>query len=425
MRSGMLSRAATVLLVLGLALGTFVPARAARPQSPQVTVSVWTAYTRGLLEAFNHLTSEFEKRYPNIKIDEVSSANYTALLQKEQSAVFAHNTPVLGQAYEAWTQQFLKSSAVEPLDSYIKGKNGLSSKDIKDFFGPMWKDGYLGGKFYMMPFSKSDIVLFFNGPMLRSHGIKTPPKTWTEYAADCKKLTGHGQWCSTLQFDPSFFYVWEYEWGNKVLDKHNRAAFANSKGAAPIQFFANLVKKKYVVASQTLNYQDEADIDAGKTAFMIGTSAGLTYILAGAKPGVAVGESVFPAGPKHQYTEMFGAPMIMFKNASSQEKSAGWTFLKWLTEPAQTAYWSEHTGYVPVRQSALKMGTMRSYYAHNPQQRAAVTQLNHALVEPALAGWTKAQSDIRTTMLAALSGSQSPMQAVKSAAAQVNSDLSS
>jgi multiple sugar transport system substrate-binding protein len=158
---------------------------------------------------------------------------------------------------------------------------------------------------------------------------------------------------------------------------------------------------------------------------MVGTSAGLTYILAGAKPGVAIGESTLPAGPKHQYTEMFGAPMIMFKGASAAQKDAGWTFLKWLTEAAQTAYWSENTGYMPVRQSALKMGTMRSYYSHNPQQRAAVLQLNHALVEPSLAGWTKAQSDLRTTLLAALSGSQAVMQAVKAAASQVNADLSS
>ncbi|MDQ2742753.1 MAG: ABC transporter substrate-binding protein [Chloroflexota bacterium] len=428
MRTGGMVRVCTAIAAFSLFSAGIAPRVHAAPsrQSP-VTVTVWTAYTHGLLDAFNTLSSRFQSLYPYIKINEVSSTSYSTLLPKEQSAVFAGNTPTIGQAYEAWTSQFLKSHAIQDLGPYINGKHGLSAADIRDFYPKVWKDGMLGSKHYMMPFSKSDIVLYFNRAMLRHSGISRPPTTWNEFAADCKKVTVRqggtvSQWCTTYELDESEWYAWEYEWGNHVLDKQGKAAFATRQGAAPVSFFANLVKKKEMVVSTSGTYQGQADFDAGKTAFYMGTSAGLTYVISGAKPGVETAVAPFPAGPMHRATEMFGAPLAMFSKGSSAEKEAGWLFMKWLTEPRQTAYWAEHTGYMPVRQSAFKL--MKSYYSKNPQERSSVEQLNYALVEPVVPGWTKAQTDIATNLAAALNGNSSPLQAMRSAASQVNSDLS-
>lgn len=425
---GRLARYCTAIAAVSLFGAGIVPqARAAQPRQSQVTVTVWTAYTHGLLDAFNTLSTRFERVYPYIKINEVSSTSYTTLLQKEQSAVFAGNTPTIGQAYEAWTSQFLKSNAIQNLGPYISGKHGLSKADIKDFFPKMWKDGELNGKHYMMPFSKSDIVLYFNRAMLRRFGITRPPATWNQFATDCKKVTIRSggtvtQWCTTFELDESEWYAWEYEWGNHVLNKSGHASFATRQGAAPVAFFRNLVAKKEMVVSTSGNYQGQADFDAGKVPFYFGTSAGLTYVISGAKPGVETAVGQFPAGPMHKATEMFGAPFTMFNKASSAEKEAGWLFMKWLTEPRQTAYWAEHTGYMPVRQSAYKL--MKSYYRQNPQERSSVLELGGALVEPVAPGWTKAQTDIDTNLAAALNGTTSPLDAMRSAASQVNSDLS-
>lgn len=419
-----------IACVLALAsVAVAMPARAAAPRSPSVTVSVWTAYTHGLLSAFNTLVSRFEAKYPNVQIQVSSLPNYTALQQKEQSAILAGNTPTIGQAYESWVQQYMQNNAVQSLAPYINNKKtGLSSKDIGDFFKGDWADGLLGKQRVMMPFSKSDIVLYFDGPMLRRAGIKSPPNTWTQFAADCKKLTkiqdGRAtQWCTTLQAPEAEWFAWEQEWGNKILAKGNHAAFGNANGAAPVAFFQKLVKAKEMVISQTTNYQDEADFDAGKAAFDIGTSAGLTYEIAGASPGVAVGEAMFPAGPKGRVTELYGAPLMMFKKATSAEKQAAWNFMKWLTEPAQTAYWAENTGYMPVRRSALAL--MKSYYSHNPQQRASVNEQDDAKVEPTQAGWTKASNDVNTILLQTLTGSIAPLEAMRKAASEVNADLAS
>lgn len=421
-------RVCTAVVMLSLVSTRIAPRVQAVPsRANPVTVTIWTAYTGGLLSAFDTLSKRFQTLYPYIKINEVSSTGYSTLLPKEQSAVFAGTTPTLGQAYESWTSQFAKSNAVQDLAPYINGKLGLSKAQIADFFPKIWADGRIGKRRYMMPFSKSDIVLYFNRAMLRRAHISQPPKTWSQFAADCKKVTVRrggtvSQWCTTFELSEPQWYSWEREWGNTVV-RRNRAAFATRQGAAPVAFFANLVKKKEMVVSTTANYQGQADFDAGKTPFYFGTSAGLTYVIAGAKPGVETAVAPFPAGPMHQATEMFGAPLIMFSKASAAEKRAGWLFMKWLTEPRQTAYWAMHTGYMPVRQSALKLPAMKKFYRQNPQQRASVAELKYAFVEPTMAGWTKASSDIATNLAQALNGQVSPLQAMRNAAAQVNSDL--
>jgi multiple sugar transport system substrate-binding protein len=409
-----------------LALTAPFPASAAAPRAG-VTITVWTAYTGGLATAFNTLVTRFEASHPGITVTPVSSANYTALQQKEQSAIFSGDVPTMGQAYENWVQQFQQSDAIENLKPYINGKNGLSKAEIADYFTGDWKDVYLGKTPLMFPFSKSDIVLYFDGRLLHKDGIKSPPTNWTQFAADCKKVTsisgGRAQsWCMTLQVPESEWYAWEYEWGSQVLNKNNRAAFNTKTGVAPVTFFRNLVKKQEVVISQTANYQDQADFDAGKTAFDLSTSAGFTYEVAGAQKGVSVGEAEFPAGPKGRVTELYGAPLVMFKKAPSDQKAAAWTLMKWLTAPKQTAYWAENTGYMPVRKSALKL--MKSYYKQHPQQRANVAELDDAIIEPPLAGWTKASTDLNTVLLQALTGAMSPSAAMKQAATQVNTDLS-
>ena len=130
-----------------------------------------------------------------------------------------------------------------------------------------------------------------------------------------------------------------------------------------------------------------------------------------------------PAGPAAQATELYGAPFTVFKKATAAQKQAAWLFLKFITEPAQTAYWAMNTGYMPVRRSALATPGLKAYYQKYPDRLAAVQQLDGAVLEPALNGWEKAISDIATQMTAALTGAKDPTAAMQQAASQVTSDL--
>lgn len=417
-----------VLAAIGLT-SLAVPAHAAKPHAV-TDVTFWTAYTGGLGTAFSALASQYEQNH-GVHINDIVSANYTALFQKEQSAVFAGGLPQAGQAYENIAATLVKNGAITRLETYVKNKkSGLTKKEIADFPKGIWNDTKLGGRQYMVPFSKSDIVLYYNPAILKASGISKPPTTWDQFAADSKKVTktsgGHPtQWGATFEVSESTWYAWMKEWGAPVLGKNHKPVFASKAGMAPVNFFVNLAKKGYVLFSTQSGFPGEADFDAGKTAFYVGTSAGYTFVKGGAKPGVQVLESQFPAGPKGRATELFGANMVIFSNNTIAQKTAAWNFLKWLVSPQQTAYWAIHTGYMPVRKSAFKLAELKQYYSQNPSLDAAAKQLNHAVVEPAFPQWTKMQADIATGLGAALTLSTPASTAMKNAQTQATADLNS
>jgi multiple sugar transport system substrate-binding protein len=419
-----------VLAAMGLT-SLVVPAHAAKSRAVS-EVTFWTAYTGGLGKAFSALATQYEQSH-HVKVNNVVTSPYGSLFTKEQSAVFAGGVPQGGQAYENIAASLVKNGAITRLEQFVHSKkNGLSKKDIADFPKGIWNDTKLGGHQYMWPLSKSDIVLFYNPAMLKAAGINKPPSTWAQFAADSKKLTKGPssqptQWGSTFEVSESTWYAWMKEWGVPILGKNHKPVFASKKGMAPVNFFVNLAKKHYIFFRDNSNgsYPGEADFDAGKAAFYVGTSAGYTFVKAAAKPGVQVLEAAMPAGPKRRATEMFGANMVIFSNNTNAEKAAAWNFLKWATEPAQTAYWAINTGYMPVRKSAFKVKELKDYYAANPSLDEAAKQLNYAVVEPAFPQWTKMQADITTGLLSALSLSRPAAQAMKDAQTQATADLKS
>jgi multiple sugar transport system substrate-binding protein len=408
-----------------------VPAHAARTRAV-TEVTFWTAYTGGLGKAFSALATQYEQTH-KVKINNVVTSPYGSLFTKEQSAVFGGGVPQAGQAYENIAASLVKNGAITRLEPYVNSKkNGLTKKQIADFPKGIWNDTKLGGHQYMWPLSKSDIVLFYNPAILKSAGINKPPSTWAQFAADSKKVTKvengqPSQWGSTFEVSESLWYAWMKEWGVPILGKNHKPVFASKAGMAPVNYFVNLAKKKYIVFRDNTNgsYPGEADFDAGKTAFYVGTSAGYSFVKGAAKPGVQVLEAAMPAGPKRRATELFGANMVIFSNNTVAQKTAAWNFLKWATEPAQTAYWAINTGYMPVRKSAFKVKALKDFYAANPSLDEAAKQLNYAVVEPAFPQWTKMQADITTGLLSALSLSRPAAQAMKDAQTQATADLTS
>ncbi|GAI34543.1 unnamed protein product, partial [marine sediment metagenome] len=68
--------------------------------------------------------------------------------------------------------------------------------------------------------------------------------------------------------------------------------------------------------------------------------------------------------------------------AEEKEKEGAWAFLKWMTELDQTIYWSQHTGYMPVRTSAVNSSKMAQFYQKNPNFKVSLGQLPYTFTYP-------------------------------------------
>jgi multiple sugar transport system substrate-binding protein len=374
----------------------------------KAVVPFWEAMAAALGTSLKGLTDEFNATHPSMEVQLVQMANYTILQTKTIGAIAAKDPPLIAQAYENWAAQYATGFYLSTFDSYINGSNGLSKAEIADFFPKMWDSAKLAdGKRYMMPFNKSNVVLYYNKDMLKAAGIAHPPATWQEFADDCVKLTktddkgDQTQWGASHTPSVDLWYGLVYSYGGRVLtDTYDNVLFGNNNAAkVGTQLFADLYAKKYM--HYTTAYGDQTDIGVGKAAMTFGSVAGRTYYEQAIGGKFELGEAPLPAGPAGEAAALYGTNIVMFGNApkyTQRQKDAAWAFIKWFTSPHPQAVWAAQTGYMPARQSSLKDPVLVAAYAANPEKKAGLDQLSGSVLEPPTGGWNDARNKITTNL---------------------------
>jgi sn-glycerol 3-phosphate transport system substrate-binding protein len=70
-----------------------------------------------------------------------------------------------------------------------------------------------------------------------------------------------------------------------------------------------------------------------------------------------------------------GAGLAIMAGAPPEKQEAAFKFIEFVTSPEGTTFWSQNTGYMPVRKSAVESDSMQSFFAENPNFNTAVDQL--------------------------------------------------
>jgi sn-glycerol 3-phosphate transport system substrate-binding protein len=73
-----------------------------------------------------------------------------------------------------------------------------------------------------------------------------------------------------------------------------------------------------------------------------------------------------------------GGSFYIFNKIPQDHVQAAWTFITWMTNPAQAARWSIGTGYVPIRKTELSTPAFSTYLQQVPQALTATLQLRVA-----------------------------------------------
>jgi len=60
---------------------------------------------------------------------------------------------------------------------------------------------------------------------------------------------------------------------------------------------------------------------------------------------------------------------VIFAKTAPERQRAAWEFIKWMTSPANTAFYSMRSGYLPVRASALEDMQLKAYYRKYPMAK--------------------------------------------------------
>ena len=116
--------------------------------------------------------------------------------------------------------------------------------------------------------------------------------------------------------------------------------------------------------------------------------------------------------------------MVVFSEATPEQKRAAWEFIKWFVSPEVTARWAASTGYAPVRMSAMESETMTARFAEIEGLDEVYGQLEFASYEPRSAAWYAGRKYLEETGVeSALRKHQTPREAIAAAVEAVDAEL--
>ncbi len=358
-----------------------------RDHDARTTVRFWAFGREG--EVVRELVPGFEKRQPDIRV-EVQQVPWTAAHEKLLTAYVGKALPDAAQLGNTWIPELVSLNALAPLDERI-GRSAVAGR--ADSFAGIWETNVVEGVTWGLPWYVDTRLLFYRTDLVKAAGGPWPPRSWGEWRTAMERIKargGPGRFAILLPVD---------EWTQPVIfglqanapflvDGGRRAAFRDPRFRKAMAFYLDLYTSGL---APNLDLQGVANMyqqlaegyftmvitgpwnlgefrrrlpaemqDRWATAPLPPPEAGMPY------PGVSL------AG---------GASLVLFRSAPSPE--AAWTWLEYLSEPAQQARFYELSGDLPARPSAWKLAGL----AADPKAASFLAQLEHVAPTPKVPEW--------------------------------------
>ncbi len=162
-----------------------------------VSISYWYQHSGVNGDAMQKMISEFNAANQwKITVKGEYQGPYDQIYNKMAAAIAAGSLPDLVVAYQNQAAMYEVNGALVDLNGYVTDPAWGIGKDLGDFFpGFISQDvnGQFGGKRLGFPPNRSIEVMYVNMSLLKSVGIAAPPRTWTEFAQDCARVTSSGK----------------------------------------------------------------------------------------------------------------------------------------------------------------------------------------------------------------------------------------
>jgi sn-glycerol 3-phosphate transport system substrate-binding protein len=424
MKKGLISLLVAPMLLVGTVLSgcgtktTSTETSGGNGDKP-VTIDFWYALSGKNGEVIKKMVDEFNHSQNEVKVNATFQGDYYTNHAKVMSAIAAGNPPDVTMVEVASVASFANSGALEDLTPYINGKDGI---DKNDFIPGLLGNSTWNNKFYALPFNRSTPILYINKDKLKAAGLdENGPKNWDELESYAKKLSKKDtEWGFETPIDIWFYEALVAENGGKILSDDGKKALVDSPQAIePIQYWKKMIDEGAMKMPPGAKYDAWAvadnDFINGKVAMIFDSTGSLNDLMSKAK--FNVGTAFLPQ--KESYgVPTGGANLVML--AKSKKKDAAWKFMKWMTDQQQTIAFSQQTGYMPVRTSAVNSPEMQKFFSEKPQFKVAVDQLKYARPRPIAPGYKELQEVIMNEIQRAILGQATPEEAMKEAVNKAN-----
>ena len=399
--------------------------------SKPVTIKFYHSMGAGLQKILEDALVDFNKLYPNITVEHASYGDYKGIRDQIKNEITVGGQPNVAFCYPDHVAYYNVSGAVQPLDSLMETEYWYSEEEQADLGENYFKDGrvYADGKLYSLPMQRSTEVLYYNKTFFEKNGL-TPPTTWDEMEALCKKIKTELDTSSIpLGYDSEanwFITMCEQSGSDYTSASGENFIFDNDTNKNFVKRFRTWYENKWVTTQELNGGAYTSAMFTGKSRsgdavstrcdMCIGSTGGATY----QQPTVTNGVPEFEVGigPSPQVDAnnpkviSQGPSLCIFKNQDPQQVLASWLLVKFLTTNVdfQGAY-SMSNGYTPVTQAVMKSEAYTAFLESGNTTsitayavRVALSQSEHFYESPAFNGSAVARDQVALLMQKCLAG---------------------
>ncbi|WP_296644452.1 ABC transporter substrate-binding protein [Romboutsia sp. 13368] len=310
-----------------------------------VEITFWHAMNGDQEAALQGFADNFTKENPNIKITLQNQSSYQDLQQKITATTASpKDLPTITQAYPDWLLNAIDENLVLDLKPYIENET-LKFDNYDDILKGFREASTIDDKIYGIPFNKSTEVLWYNKTLFDKLGLKVPT-TYDEFAdvaeqiKEKQNIVGGG-------FDSLSNYYSTYL-KNEGVTFDSKLDPTSEASEDAVDYYLDGIKDGYFRIAGTDKYLS-GPFGNETLAMYVGSNAGEAFIKEGVNNKFEIGVAPYPAKQVMQQ----GTDLFIFNNATNEQKTAAYQFLKYLTTKENQITWAEETGYIPVRESAI------------------------------------------------------------------------
>jgi sn-glycerol 3-phosphate transport system substrate-binding protein len=367
------------ILMFGIIAG-IVSAQAAKP----VAIDFWYSMGGANGDLIQSMVKDFNEKNKDVMVTATYQGNYYDTSAKIQAAVASGTTPHVSMVVDMHNAMFADAEVLENMEPFMK----RDKVDFNDFIPGLLDWSVYNKKIISLPFNRSTPLFYYNKDQLKAAGLSEKgPQTWEELESFARKLTIKGErWGFSCPIDIWFYLGMVFQNGGQILSADGKhGGFNNEIGTKPIYFWRKMIDEGIMKMPPGKEYNSwevaMQDFLNGKTS-MIMTSTGYLYgILNSAQGKFEVGTGFLPKA-KQWGTPTGGANIAMLAGKPAKETEAAWRFIKYMTDTPQVIYFSQKSGYMPSRKSAVDSASMQAFFVQKPQFKTAIEQLAEAKNRP-------------------------------------------
>ena len=339
------------------------------------TLTFWSNHPGTSKDFELELINRFQAKYPELKVTLVDAGkNYEEVSQKFNAALSGGELPDVVVLSDVWWFNYALNGTIEPLDGHFAD----AGVKLDDYVDSLAADYLFDGKHYALPYARSTPLFYYNKDVWSKAGLPDRgPQSWQEFdewGPRIQAVVGDGKlahgWGDAKNYLAWTFQGPNWTFGGAYSDKWT-LKFTDPGTVAAGQFLREMIHtKKYA----GIKPQIAVDFGTGVIASTIASTGDLRGIAKNAEGKLQFGTAFLPH-PNGPGVTTGGAGLAIPARISDQRKVNALRFIEFVTNAQNTAYFSQNTGYRPVRKSAVSDPSEQEFLTKNPNARVAIDQL--------------------------------------------------